>query len=178
MAAPTMPTTKMRRKNGWSTRMCMYQPATRKNFAAPIANRAMMIRFVWAVSMYETAISIAVSTTSTTAISTYCRGDGWCPSSETSTSVGVSAIAAGASAVATATAVPGVSVSVSAVSVMPVHSVLGDQVHGREDEDPYDVDEVPVETRDLHRFRPARVDLALERPSEQGEQPHDAHRHV
>src|SRR4029077_16668678 len=84
MAPPIMPTTKMRRKNGGSTFMCMYQPATRKNFAAPIANRAMMIRFVWAVSMYETAISIAVSTTSTTAISTYCRGDGWCPYSETS----------------------------------------------------------------------------------------------
>ncbi len=35
-----------------------------------------MMRLVCSVSMYEIAISIAVNTTSTTAIITYWRGDG------------------------------------------------------------------------------------------------------
>ena len=35
-----MPTTKMRRKNGWSTFMCMYHAATRKNLSAAMRNSA------------------------------------------------------------------------------------------------------------------------------------------
>ena len=56
--------------------MCMYHAATRKNLTAAITNSATMIRFVCPVSMYDVAISMPVTTTSTTAISTYWRGVG------------------------------------------------------------------------------------------------------
>ena len=49
----------------------MYHAATRKNFSAAMRNNATMIRFVCFVSMYEVAISMPVTTTSTTAINTY-----------------------------------------------------------------------------------------------------------
>ena len=42
------------------------------------------------------------------------------------------------------------------MSLMSPHSVLGNQVDGGEDEDPHDVDEVPVEAGDLDRLVPAR----------------------
>src|SRR5438445_12134255 len=120
--------------------MCMYHAATRKNLAAPIANKAMMIRFVCAVSMYDTAIWTVVRTTSTTAINTYWRGVGWWPYGEAgSTAADCATSSPGASSSATATAVPGVSRSVPEVSLIgvcpPGSSVLRDQVDGREDED-------------------------------------------
>ena len=46
-----------------------------------------MIKLLCAVSMYDVAISTPVMTTSTTAISTYWRGVGWCCSASSRTGV-------------------------------------------------------------------------------------------
>src|SRR5262249_62194119 len=59
-----------------------------------------------------------------------------------------------------------------------VPSVRGHEVHGREDEDPHDVDEVPIETGDLDRFGVLGTQLALHRARVQREQPDDADRYV
>src|SRR5262249_35679719 len=57
-------------------------------------------------------------------------------------------------------------------------SVLRDQVDRREDEDPHDVDEVPVQTGDLDALRIRLGQPALRGAAPQDQQPDDAHRHV
>src|SRR5262249_34321077 len=56
--------------------------------------------------------------------------------------------------------------------------LLRDEVDDREDRNPDDVDEVPVQTRDLHFRVVAPVDLSAQRQHHDDGQPHHAERHV
>src|SRR3954465_7266658 len=143
-----MPVRNRRRNSLLSIRMCMYHAATRKNFVNAIRPSTTINTLeLTEPSRYETATSIAVSTTSTTAISTYWRGSGC------SCACAASGVCSGAGTIAPPSSSP-LSAGTSSVpgSATSVISVLGDQVDGEEDEDPYDVDEVPVQARDLYRF--------------------------
>src|SRR5579862_5403265 len=53
-----------------------------------------------------------------------------------------------------------------------------DEVDDREDDDPHDVDEVPVEAGDLDHLGPGLRDLAADRHAHQRQQHQDAERHV
>src|SRR6266436_9162151 len=54
----------------------------------------------------------------------------------------------------------------------------GDQVDQREDRDPHDIDEVPVEARDLDLDRVGGGEPTAEREDREREQPDDAQRDV
>src|SRR4051794_30197650 len=106
-----------------------------------------------------------VITTSTTAIMTYWRGCG-CRCSCATTSP-----------CSTPTSSPPLPESSSPV-VMVGASLVRNQVHDREDHDPHDVDEVPVQTGDLDGLGLLGGQLALQRPLVDRQEPEDADRDV
>src|SRR5688500_7079191 len=59
-----------------------------------------------------------------------------------------------------------------------ISSSLLDQVHEREDHDPDDVDEVPVQRREIHVQRVVRAEAALDVDREERPEPEHARRHV
>src|SRR5258705_315670 len=117
-------------------------------------------------------------TASTTATTTYCQGSGWALTSPGSRLGAACAMREARSPWGRSGSRPGfASISCVSVSLMRVAS-LRQQVDDSEDHDPHDVDEVPVETGDLHPFGVALRDAALHRESPQRHQPHDPDEHV
>src|SRR4051794_9467171 len=131
--------------------------------------------------MYDVAISSAVTITRTTAISTYCLASG-CECSSTGSTASSASVSIAPPSSVTATSVPGPGASVLSVIAASVwtarRSFLRDQIYRGEDHDPHHVDEVPVETGDLHRLGLLGRQPTLHRPRPQGQQPHDAHHDV
>src|SRR5690242_7279211 len=100
-----------------------------------------------------------VITTSTTAIITYWRGCG-CRCSTATTSP--------CSTPTRSPPLPACSSPVVPVVIAaPPLLLVGNQVDDREDHDPHDVDEVPVETGDLDRLGLVGAELALVRALQQ-----------
>src|SRR4051794_27661440 len=167
-----------RRNTAESCFMCMYHAATRKNFTAAITASVTMMRFeLTCPSRYDVATSTAVSTTRTTAMSTYWRGPGCeCSSAGTRCCSPAGARVPPCSSAATGSSSERVTRSV--VSLMPASSVRRDQIDRGEDEDPHDVDEVPVEPGDLHGLRLLARQPSLHRAAPDEQQPDDSHRDV
>ena len=119
-------------------------------------------------SRYDVATSTPVRITSTTAISTYWRGPGWRvlarprPGADRRPATSVAA-AVGAGRPRCSSSVTR-SVPVGHAHVSP--QCVRDQVDRGEDEDPHDVDEVPVEPGDLDRLATCSVGSrpCIERP--------------
>src|SRR3954454_24092239 len=109
---------------------------------------------------------MAVITTSTTAIITYWRGCG-CRCSISTTSP-----------CSTPTSSPPLPESSSPVVMRGTSSAVGNQVHDRENHDPDDVDEVPVEAGHFDRLGVLGGQLALHRPLIKREEPEDPDRDV
>src|SRR5436309_8781015 len=95
------------------------------------------------ISAYQMPTSIAVTTARTTAMRTYSFGLGW----------------------RTVRPRAGVGEAGSRTSARSTRCLLSrrDQVHDREDHDPHDVDEVPVQADELHGHRVAGRDPPGER---------------
>src|SRR5918911_5175625 len=115
---------------------------------------------------------MAVITARTTAMPTYLAGPGWpwaaCPMSPWPGASCPGAAASSAAAVVSSTVMP---------SLLP--SLPGrHEVDDREDHDPDDVDEVPVQAGHLHPEALLGRDQPPHRHPRQGEQPQDAHGHV
>src|SRR5687768_3163112 len=114
---------------------------------------------------------MAVSTTSTPATLTYSRSILWLYCGRSASGVSRSSAPSRPTAVTSSWAS-------SATCVLMGVSSGRDQVDEREDDDPHDVDEVPVETDDIDDLGPVPVDAAPQRDDDERDQHDDPDAHV